>query len=305
MTLPKFPASLAIDLGRGVEEARIVYPVSRAGAQLPGTAAARRRIRLTHLYRLGRLPNFIEPTLVNDLVQVRKLTDRDARLPTLADKILVKGFATERIGRDRVIPTLWRGTALPAAPVWPVPFVVKSRHGCNQTAFVRTSNDDWPDIVRRSRRWTRSHYGRWLDEWLHANIEPGLLVEPMIGDGMILPLDYKLFVFGGRVEYVQVHLDREHDHRWIVFDRNWRRLTPGLDDARLVRPAALAAMIADAETLGADFDFVRVDLYEVDAKPMFGEMTFYPGSGLGAFDPPSLDAEMGAKWLEARTRMKR
>lgn len=305
MTLQKLPVSLAIDLGCGVEEARGVCPVARAGTQLPGTAAARLRIRLTHLYRLGRLPNLIEPTLFNDLVQVRKLTDRDPRLPTLADKVLAKSFATERIGRDRVIPTLWRGIAVPEVPVWPMPFVVKSRHGCNQTAFVRATDDDWPNIVQRSRHWTRSQYGWWLDEWLHAHIEPGLLVEPMIGDGITLPLDYKLFVFGGRVEYVQVHLDREHDHRWFVFDRNWRRLTPGPHDERLARPVALAAMIADAETLGADFDFVRVDLYEVDAKPMFGEMTFYPGSGLGAFNPPSLDAEMGAKWLEARTRMKR
>ena len=268
-----------------------------------GTAAARLRVRLTHLYRLGRLPDLATPTLFNDLVQVRKLTDRDPRLPMLADKILAKQFAAERIGADRVIPTLWRGAALPDAPVWPTPFVVKSRHGCNQTAFVRTSDDDWVGIVRRSRRWTRSRYGAWLDEWLYAHIEPGLLVEPMVGDGVTLPLDYKLFVFGGRVEYVQVHLDRARDHRWIVFDRNWNRLTPGPADARLARPVSLPAMIADAEALGRDFDFVRVDMYEIASVPMFGEMTFYPGSGLGAFDPPSLDAEMGAAWLAARKRM--
>ena len=61
-------------------------------------------------------------------------------------------------------------------------------------------------------------------------------------------------------------------------------------------------MIADAETLGTDFDFVRVD-YQVDGKPRFGEMTIYPGSGLGAFNPTSLDADMGRFWLDARTKL--
>ena len=58
-------------------------------------------------------------------------------------------------------------------------------------------------------------------------------------------------------------------------------------------------MIDAAELLGEGFDFARVDLYEIAGRPMFGEVTFYPGSGLDPFDPIALDTEMGARWLDA------
>jgi hypothetical protein len=54
--------------------------------------------------------------------------------------------------------------------------------------------------------------------------------------------------------------------------------------------------------LGADFDFVRIDFYDVGGIPRFGEMTFYPGSGLDPFDPPELDHELGRYWLSSATR---
>lgn len=265
----------------------------------PGNVAQRLRIGLTYLVRHGRLPDLASPRSFNELVQVRKLTDRDARLPRLADKVLVKAFVADRLGDEWVIPTLWHGQELPVSAQWHAPFVVKSRHGCNQRIFFRSEDQDWPSIVRRAERWASRRYGHWLDEWLYGQIEPGLLVEPFIGAEGKLPIDYKLFVFGGRVEYIQVHLDREHEHRWIVFDRSWSRLTPGPADPRLARPSSMLRMIDAAETLAAGFDFVRIDMYEICGRPLFGEMTFYPGSGLEKFDPPLLDMAMGEHWLAA------
>ena len=61
-------------------------------------------------------------------------------------------------------------------------------------------------------------------------------------------------------------------------------------------------MIEAAEILGAKFDFVRADFYEVDGQPLFGELTFYPGSGLEQVQPPALDEAMGYWWSEARSR---
>lgn len=273
---------------------------TRSGSGSVGSAASKLRINLTYLFRHGQLPNLVNPRLFNELVQHRKLSDRDARLPLLADKVLVKRFVADLIGADWVVPTLWHGLELPRVPEWPAPFVVKSRHGCNQHIFVRSEGDDWSAIMRQARAWTFKRYGFWLDEWLYGEIERGILVEPFIGPQGKLPVDYKLFVFGGRVQYVQVHLDREHHHRWIVFDRDWKRLTPGVHDLGLQRPKHLSKMIEAAETLARDLDFVRIDMYEVEDRPLFGEMTFYPGSGLDPFNPTSLDAEMGAHWLAAR-----
>ena len=274
--------------------------VGNAATQPAGTLAARTRILLTYGWRHGRLPDLDNPATFTELVQVRKLSDHDQRMPRLADKVAVKGHVAALLGDDWVIPTLWHGRVLPVVPQWPLPLVVKSRHGCNQRAFVRYDARNWPKIRFQTRRWMASSYGYWLDEWLYSGIQPGILVEPFVGVDGQLPVDYKLYVFGGRVEFVQVHLGREHRHRWIILDGNWRRVSSPTADPDPPRPHSLPDMIAAAEQLGNGFDFVRIDFYEVAGRPLFGEMTFYPGSGLDPFDPVEIDVEMGRLWRAAR-----
>ena len=257
------------------------------------------RINLTYWWRHGRLPDLDTPQTFTELVQVRKLAGADAAMVRMSDKVVAKQIVGAQLGADWLIPTLWSGTELPAKPIWPVPFVVKARHGCNQTAFVFDDAIDWGSVRTRAARWMRSRYGYWLDEDLYASIPRGIIIEPFMGLPPELPVDYKFYVFGGRVEYVQVHLGRGRRHRWMVFDRGWRRVSAASADPDPAPPASLGRMIAAAETLSDGRDFVRVDLYEIDGRPLFGEMTFYPGSGLDRFDPVSLDARLGADWLRA------
>ena len=141
------------------------------------------RIGLTYGWCHNRLPALSTPTRFTEFVQRRKLYDRDPRLPTYADKVAVKALVAARLGSEWVTPTLWHGEALPDTARWPEPFVVKSRHGCRQIAFMRGAGDDWADIVRQSQGWMRRDYGRWLDEWLYTCIPRGLLVEPYLGRG--------------------------------------------------------------------------------------------------------------------------
>jgi hypothetical protein len=259
-------------------------------------------ICLTYLWRHRRFPNLREPRLFTELVQYRKLWGRDARMPIMADKVLVKAIVAQKLGSNWITPTYWSGTELPTAAPWPLPFVVKSRHGCNQIAFVRNGDENWCEISKRARRWLNTTYGVLLSEWLYQYIQKGVLVEPFVGNGDALPIDYKFYVFGEKVEYVQVHIEREHAHRWMLFDRIWRRVSALTCNPDPPQPANLQVMIEAAECLGEDFDFVRVDLYEIDGAPRFGEMTFYPGSGLDPFDPVNIDTEMGAYWLRARKK---
>lgn len=239
--------------------------------------------------------------LFTEWVQHRKLHDRDPRLPRLADKVAVKAVVAERLGQEWVTPTLWSGPRLPAEPIWPLPYVVKSRHGCGHVCIVR-SPQDHAEAIRQSERWMQRSYGGWLDEWLYGEIERGLLVEPFVGNGSALPIDYKIFLFGGQARFIQVHLGRGDRHRWIVFDRVWRRVSPATDDPDPARPASLDEMLRAAEQLGDGFSFVRADFYEVDGRPRFGELTFYPGSGLEKVEPPRLDLLMGLLWSGALPR---
>jgi hypothetical protein len=208
-------------------------------------------VQLTYWWRHRRLAQLRRPMLFTEWVQHRKLHDRDPRLPLLADKVRAKEFVAERLGEEWVTPTLWSGDVLPAEPSWPFPYVVKSRHGCGQTCVVRSVTDH-ALAAEQSRRWMSQIYGAWLDEWLYGEIERGLLVEPFIGDGTALPVDYKIFVFNGHARFVQVHLGRGENHRWIVFDRDWRRVSPGSDDPDPKRPGSLEEMVRAAEALAAD-----------------------------------------------------
>ncbi len=132
---------------------------------------------------------------------------------------------------------------------------------------------------------------------LTATCRAGLLAEPLIGDGKTLPVDIKIYVFGGRATHVQVHLDRAGAHRWVLHDREYRPLAGHGDGP--APPRSLNAMLEGAEALAAGFDFLRVDFYEVDGVPRFGEFCLYPGSGLDPFAADWIDFELGQLWHAA------
>ena len=107
----------------------------RGATLAPPARLAKLRIALCYLVRHQRLLSFENPKTFTELVQRRKPSGRDARMAMLADKVAVKSFVAATLGPQWVTPTLWHGTDLPETPDWPLPFVVKSRHGCNQNAF--------------------------------------------------------------------------------------------------------------------------------------------------------------------------
>jgi hypothetical protein len=263
----------------------------------PASVVARGRVGLIYWWRHGFWPELAEPRKFTEWVQWRKLHDRDPARSMMTDKSRSKRRAAALLGSQAVVPSLWEGADLPADAPWPMPFVVKANHGCGQWIVVR-GPADYPRARALSRKWLKRHYGAWLDEWHYRGARRGLIVEPYIGSGDILPVDYKIFVFAGRAEMVQLHEDRGGAHRWHQYDRDWQ---PVSRNAELCgAPASLSAMLSAAERLAGDEDFVRVDFYEVDGRPVFGEFCLYPGSGLDRFDPVSTDDWLGARWTAAR-----
>ena len=257
------------------------------------SAIAEARVRVTYAWRHRRWPSLANPRCFTEWVQWRKLYDRDPELARLTDKAHSKRLAAAALGDAMVIPTLWEGVDLPRDPPWPMPFIVKANHGCNQFIVVR----DLAGYARARRKapaWLRRAYGGWLDEWHYRAARRSLIVELYVGGPDALPLDYKVYVFGGRAVMIQLHEGRGQTHRWSQFDLNWRPLSTAASAAPA--PASLPAMVAAAERLGKQNDFLRVDFYEIDGRPLFGEFCLYPGSGLDPFDPVELDQWLGAQW---------
>ncbi|MGB3847596.1 MAG: ATP-grasp fold amidoligase family protein [Sphingopyxis sp.] len=267
-----------------------------------GSALAAQRVAFLYALRHRRLPDLTNPTRFTELVQLRKLNDRSPLQRLLMDKLAAKRLASEQVGADWIVPTLWQGEFLPHVIPFAVPSIVKARHGCNQYRIFETfpDCDSWEQIRRAARRWQRRDYGRWLDEWAYRNVPRGVLAEPLLGGARPLPVDYKIYVFGGVATHVQVHLGRGVRHRWILHDRSWRQLMPAADQPS--PPASLGAMLEAAEALAGTMAFVRIDFYEIDGRPLFGECCLYPGSGLDPFAADWIDVELGSLWKEALAR---
>ena len=63
------------------------------------------------------------------------------------------------------------------------------------------------------------------------------------------------------------------------------------------KPETFDQMKHLAEILSAEMAHLRVDLYDINGKVYFGELTFYDSSGMAKFDPPDWDEKIGS-WLK-------
>jgi TupA-like ATPgrasp len=279
--------------------------IARARDTVLEALPLRSALRLEFLLYHKRLPRLNDPHTFNEKIARRKLRDRDPLLATWADKIRAKECAAEILGEEWIIPTLWSGEKLPprASRNWPIPYVIKASHGSGWIHFVHTAQDeDWDRIEAITGQWLHTVYGRPSREWSYLDLTPGILVEPFLGSGGIVPPDYKFWVFGGRTAYIQVDTNRMLGHQQYFYDLNWKRqsfryIRP-YPEGDLDPPGTLEELLRAAELLAAPFPFVRVDLYEIDGRPRFGEMTFYPNSGRFAFKPESTELQLGRLWPE-------
>ena len=152
------------------------------------------------------------------------------------------------------------------------------------------------------RRWLNANFASAYFEPQYKDIPPRIVVEPLLltAAGSV-PEDYKFYVFHGSVRMIHVDTGRFTGHKRSLFDPVWRRLKveskfPSAGD--LKPPARLQEMMAAAEELGRDFEFVRVDLYCVDGKMFCGEITHTPDGGLARFKPADFDLVLGRLWGE-------
>ena len=131
------------------------------------------------------------------------------------------------------------------------------------------------------------HLGR---ERNYRYLKPRIIVEPLIFDKTDND-DFKFFCYKGEVKFIQVDIDRRVNHRRIYIDKQWNNLNFSIEkpksDQAYPKPQNLDGMIALAECLSKDFEFIRVDLY-TDGKDIFvGELTNCPDNINSPFIPRS------------------
>ncbi|ESW71691.1 MULTISPECIES: ATP-grasp fold amidoligase family protein [unclassified Mesorhizobium] len=279
---------------------------ARASLLLLNAALLVRYRRLTQrfLERMRHLPNFAAPVTFTEKIHWRKIFDDDPRFTGLLDKLKSKEIVRERLPGLAIPEVLWQGDDPRQIPFddLKIPYAVKCNHGCAMNVIVRDpANADREAIIAEMTEYLGQTYGARKLERSYAHIERRVFVEALVGkDQGYDPVDYKFCVLAGRVAYIVVVAFRSTVKNTAHLDRDWRPLNiaQGAIDSSLEipPPKSLARMIEAAEALGSEFDMVRVDFYEEEGEPIFGEFTVYPRSGLLQFDPAAFDRELGAHW---------
>lgn len=274
-------------------------------------------VRRDYYHRFGVYPDLKRPQLLSEKINWLKLHGATPLHTRCADKIRVRPWVAERIGPEHLVralliaddPAALTPEAIPAAQ-----FVVKANHDTG-SAMICTDRAqfDWEDCRARMRTALATPFWRRARERHYRDIPPGILVEELLrpDDPDIGLTDYKLHCIHGEPVFIELQIRPPGAIFNATYSPDWQRL-PWLNlgelkdsaqyPAELARPAGLDAMLRIARTLAAPFPLVRVDLYEVGGRVLFGEMSFTPSAGLERLeypdrgdDPTRLDRELGAR----------
>ncbi len=252
---------------------------------------------------IGEFPDIENPKQFVEKIQHIKLYQRTELRKLAADRIRVRSYVADKIGEDHLIPLIGNYKEL-TETIWkslPSQFVLKANHGCKMNKIVTDKNGEaFSDIQSLTQKWQQTDYYKFGREWVYKELSRTIVAEELLQTPSgTIPEDYKFFCFNGRVELIQIDFSRFKNHRRNLYDRDFNLLPATLFYSQYEKPfnktEKLDESIRLAEKLASDFDFIRVDLYIVEKKIYFGELTNYPGNGFQAFTPDSFDLELGNK----------
>ena len=245
------------------------------------------------------------PKRYTEKIQWRKLYDNDPLYSVLADKYAVREWVKEKIGEEYLIPLLgvWDKAEDIDFSLLPDSFVLKTNNAYNTNIIVRNKKDIKKKyVIEQLNHWLAFPFWAKSGQFHYKDIPPRIIAEKFMHcEGMDDLVDYKFLCFHGKPYCCTVEVDRYHGHKQLVYDSDWNPQGWRINEfeaynGSMEKPAQLEAMLALVETLCEGFSHVRVDLYLVDQKIYFGEMTFTPGSGFVSIIPDEYDYILGEQW---------
>lgn len=264
-------------------------------------------IKIAYRINLGKKLNLSNPQLFNEKLQWLKLYDRKDVYTTMVDKYEAKKYVAGIIGDEYIIPTFGVYDRFDDIDFDKLPsqFVIKCTHDCGGLVIVKDKLsfdiDSAKQKINKSLKRNYYYHGR---EWPYKNVKPRIIIEKYMEDDIYHELrDYKFFCFNGKVKFFKIDFNRFVNHAANYYDVNGNLLhfgeikCPPNYNEKLKMPKKLKEMISVAEKLSKGLVFIRVDLYEVNSKIYFGELTFSPNCGFGKFNPEEYDLKIG-KMLE-------
>jgi hypothetical protein len=263
-------------------------------------------IRFIFKHRLGRILDLNNPTKYNDKLQWLKLNWYDPYAKICADKYTVREVVEKEIGIDvlnELYATYYNVHDINIDEL-PNSFVLKVTSGSGFNIICLDKNKfNWKKEFKKIQRWMNFDYSLKGREWVYKGLNPRIVFEKYLSDEKgNPPMDYKIYCFNGAPKLIQVDIDRFGTHLQNFYDIDWnfRDVRIWCDNNKnhiISKPINLDKMIEISQTLSKPFPHVRVDLYNLNGKIIFGELTFFHLNGYAKFKDENLEIEMG-NWLD-------
>lgn len=180
--------------------------------------------------------------------------------------------------------------------------MVKPNHVSGSHIIVENGHFNKKEMIKTCRRWLKTPYGLEKLEWAYQPIKRKIIIEKLLRDeNGKLPKDFKFHMFHGKCKLVYVIFGKmNNNHSISYFDEKWNFLSVKKptrpQGPKIKKPKNYEIMLELAEKLAEAFDYIRVDFYNLNEKIYFGELTHYPISGTGKFEPQSFDFTLGKYW---------
>lgn len=261
-------------------------------------------------YYYGKKLNLEDPVEFNEKIQWLKVYYHPPILIQLVDKYEVRKYVREKVGEQYLneLYRLYNHVSEINFEELPTQFVLKTTHGYNNNIIVRDkallNKSKSKYLLRKWMLFNQYYLGG--QEWAYKNVPHRIIAEkylPEIDNKGVS--DYKFYCFNGKPEFIEVIIKPEDKPLRSYFDIFWNPLEFGrnkipLYDKKVNKPENLEEMVAVAESLAGEFPFVRVDLYNVNGKVLFGELTFYPADARHPFSPEEYNKIIGDKMILPR-----
>lgn len=276
---------------------------------LPKKLYIKLRFLLTH----GYICNLKNPKTWNEKIQYRKFNTSPNVFSSYVDKLSVRKYIKETIGEAYLIPLISHHRTISESDIEKLPnaFVIKTSNGGGgeNVKIVRDKKQiDIKKLVSEFNEYIKIKIGSKIDEPYYDVETPHILTEELMLDAEgSVPSDFKLHIFQNNPSekvIIQVDHDRFGNHKRSLYDEDLNKLDfdikpkyESVEDT-YVFPGNIKELLSVAKRLAKPFKYVRVDMYSINGKVYFGELTFCHGSGWENTSSRDADLLLGSYWQE-------
>lgn len=274
-------------------------------------------LKFMYRIRMGKKLNLKNPQTFNEKLQWLKLYGRKPEYTIMADKYAVRKYIADTIGEEYLIPLLgvWDNPDDIDFDKLPDQFVLKCNHnsGLGMCICKDKSKLDINKVKKELKKGLEQDYYLTAREWPYKNVPRKIIAEKYMEEKPDTGLnDYKFFCFNGIPKLILVCSDRFSNDGLCedFYDTDWNLLNlrrPDTSNSKQPQkqPQRFGDMLRLAAVISENIPFARVDFYEIKGKIYFGEITFFPASGLKRFTPEEWDLKLGKLIDLSKTAMEK